>query len=78
MTRHHQHRGGPSQPRHPLPVEYDTDGHYLQRITITLDLPGGPGTDYTAAAALLTVLDHLRHEAIQAHWVTLEITGPTP
>lgn len=77
MTRHHRpDRPGP--PRHPLPAAYDDDGNYLQRITITLDLPGGPGNDYTAAAALITVLDQLRHEAIQAHWVTLEISGPTP
>jgi hypothetical protein len=53
------------------------DGCYLQRVVITLDIPGGPRTDYTAAAALLNVLDHFRHEAIQAHWVTLEIGGPT-
>jgi hypothetical protein len=78
MTRHHRRPAGPGRPRPPLPVEYDSDGYYLQRITITLDLPGGPGTDYTAAAALMAVLDQFRHEAIQAHWVTLEITGPTP
>ena len=53
------------------------DSCYLQRVQITLDIPGGPDTDYTAAAALLDVLDHFRHEAIQAHWVTLEISGPT-
>ena len=75
MTRHHR-PPGPNRPH--LPLEYDPDGYYLQRVTITLDLPGGPGTDYTAAAALLAVLDHFRHETIQAHWVTLEISGPTP
>lgn len=37
----------------------------------------GPGTDTIAAGALLDVLDHFRHDAIQAHWVTLEISGPT-
>jgi len=77
MTRHHRpDRPGP--PHHPVPPQCDADGYYLQRVTITLDLPGGPGTDYTAAAALLAVLDHFRHETIQAHWVTLEISGPTP
>jgi hypothetical protein len=53
------------------------DGYYLQRVVITLDIPGGPGTDTIAAGALLDVLDHFRHDAIQAHWVTLEISGPT-
>ena len=66
MTRHH----------HPEPLDPD-DGYYLQRVVITLDIPGGPGTDTTAAGALLDVLDHFRHDAIQAHWVTLEISGPT-
>lgn len=55
----------------------DDDDCYLQRVVITLDIPAGPGTDYTAAAALLDVLEHFRHEAIQAHWITLEISGPT-
>jgi hypothetical protein len=64
MTRHHPE------------VDLD-DGYYLQRVVITLDIPGGPGTDTIAAAALLDVLDHFRHDAIQAHWVTLEISGPT-
>jgi hypothetical protein len=62
------------RPHHPDP--YD-DGCYLQRVVITLDIPGGPGTDTIAAGALLDVLDHFRHDAIQAHWVTLEISGPT-
>ena len=64
MTRHH----------HPDP----DDGYYLQRVVITLDIPGGPGTDTIAAGALLDVLDHFRNDAIQAHWVTLEISEPTP
>ena len=64
MTRHH-------------PERLDPDGYNLQRVVITLDIPGGPGTDTIAAAALLDVLDHFRHDAIQAHWVTLEISGPT-
>jgi predicted amino acid dehydrogenase len=49
---------------------------YLQRITITLELPGGPGTDTIAAAAFLDVLRHLEHDGIQPAWATLEITGP--
>jgi hypothetical protein len=53
------------------------EGCYLQRVIITLDIPGGPGTDIVAAGALLDVLEHFRHDAIEAHWVTLEIGGPT-
>lgn len=49
----------------------------LQRVTITVDIPGGPGTETIAAGALLDVLNHLQHDGIQPHWITLEITGPT-
>jgi hypothetical protein len=54
-----------------------TDDDYLQRITITVDIPSGPGTETTAAGALLDVLGHLQHDGIQPHWIALEITGPT-
>lgn len=53
------------------------DDEFLQRITITLDIPGGLGTEAIAAGALLDVLAHLLHDGIQPHWITLEITGPT-
>ncbi len=52
------------------------ESHYLQRITITVDIAAGPGTETIAAAALLDVLNHLQHDAIQPHWITLEISGP--
>jgi hypothetical protein len=56
------------------------NGHHddrLQRITITVDIPAEPGTETTAAGALLDVLNHLQHEGIQPTRITLEITGPT-
>ena len=53
----------------------DDDG-FLQRIVITLDIPGGPGTETIATAAFLDVLRHLEHDGIQPLWTTLEITGP--
>ncbi|MGH8996199.1 MAG: hypothetical protein ACRDYB_09275 [Acidimicrobiales bacterium] len=61
---------------HPFDTS-DDDGYYQQRVIITLDVPGGPGIDTTAAAALLDVLHHFQQEAIQAHWIALEISGPT-
>ena len=53
----------------------DCDYH-LQRIVITLDIPDEPGSHITAIGALLDVLDHFQREGLQAHWVTLEISGP--
>jgi hypothetical protein len=53
------------------------DDDFLQRIVITLDIPGGPGTHTIAAGALLDVLGHFQHDGIQPHRITLEITGPT-
>jgi hypothetical protein len=50
---------------------------WLQRITITVDIPADPGTETIAAGALLDVLNHLQHDGIQPAWITLEITGPT-
>ncbi|HEX3541215.1 MAG TPA: hypothetical protein VHT75_12335 [Acidimicrobiales bacterium] len=50
---------------------------WLQRIVITVDIEGGPGTHNIAVGALLDVIDHFEHDGIQPHWTTLEITGPT-
>lgn len=53
------------------------DERLVQRIVITLDIDGGPGTETTAAGAFLDVLSHLEHDGIQPLWSMLEITGPT-
>ncbi|MGH9138011.1 MAG: hypothetical protein ACRD0G_13355 [Acidimicrobiales bacterium] len=59
-------------------AQMNDDDTYLQRIVVTVDLVGGPGTATIAATVFLNVLDHLEHEGLQPHWTTLEITGPTP
>ncbi len=50
------------------------DDDILQRITITLDIPGYHGTNIVAIHALLNVLSHLEHDGIRPHRTTLEIT----
>jgi hypothetical protein len=49
---------------------------YSQRVTITVDIPAGPGTEIIAVGALLDVLDHFQRDGIQAQWITLDIGGP--
>jgi hypothetical protein len=53
------------------------DEEFFQRIVVTLDIPGGPGTEIIAAGVLLDLLNHFQHDGIQAHRITLEITDPT-
>jgi hypothetical protein len=57
--------------------DHDDDFDYLQRIVITLDIPGFFGTDTIATAALLTVLTHLEHDGIRPTRTTLDISEPT-
>jgi hypothetical protein len=54
-------------------MNYDED---TQRVTVTLDIPAGPGTEIIAVGALLDLLDHLQHDGIQPQWITLDIGGP--
>jgi hypothetical protein len=52
-----------------------TDDHYpLQRITITVELPGWPGLHNIALGALTDVLDHLEHDGIRPLHTTIDIT----
>ena len=59
------------------PSDHDDDFDYLQRIVITLDIPGFRGTDIIATAALLNVLSHLEHNGIRPYRTTLDISEPT-
>ncbi len=45
-----------------------------QRITISVDIAFGLGTEILAAGALLDVLSHLEHDDIRPLRTTLEIT----
>ncbi len=56
----------------------------LQHLTITLELPGGPGTNTIAMHAVLTVLDRLECDGLRPYRTTISITeqpttsAPTP
>lgn len=52
------------------------DHDLVQRIIITVDIPGGIGADTVAVTALLDVLGHLEHDGIRPYRTTLEITDP--
>lgn len=48
-----------------------------RRITITIDIADEPDTDTTALSALLDVVRHLQHDAIDPILIRLEL-GPVP
>jgi hypothetical protein len=47
-----------------------------QRITISVDIAYGHGTETLAATVLLDILAHLENDGIRPHRATLEITDP--
>ncbi len=51
----------------------DDDLPLLQHLTITLELPGGPGTNTIALHAALTVLDHLERDGLRPYRTTIDI-----
>lgn len=56
----------------------DGDGEHVdtcvQRITITLELPGGWGTNTIPLAAVIDVLDHLERDGLRPFRTTVDIT----
>lgn len=45
-----------------------------QRVTITLELPGGLGTNTITVGAVLEVLDHLERDGLRPYRTTIDIT----
>lgn len=50
----------------------DHDPPTLQ-VTITLDLPGGPGTATIPIEALVNVLDHLERDGLRPYRTAIDI-----
>ncbi len=50
------------------------DEPIIQRVTITLELPGGLGTNTVAVGAVLDVLDHLERDGLRPYRTTIDIT----
>jgi hypothetical protein len=48
----------------------------LQRVSITVDIDYGPGSEHIAAGMFQDVMSRLSHDGAQPRWATLEITGP--
>lgn len=49
----------------------------IQRVTIALDLPGGPGTAVIPIEIVLGVLNRLEHDGLRPYRTTIDITEPT-
>lgn len=49
----------------------------VQHVTITFELPGGPGTNIIPIEAVLNVLNHLEHDGLRPYRTTIDITEPT-
>lgn len=43
------------------------------QVTITLELPGGPGTNIIPIEAVVNVLSHLEHDGIRPYRTTVDI-----
>ena len=46
----------------------------VQLVIITIELPGGPGTNTVVLHTVLTVLDRLEHDGIRPYRTNVEIT----
>lgn len=58
-------------------IDHDDDDLPTLQLTITLELPGGPGTHSIAVALVLDVIDHLEHDGLRPYRTRVDITEQT-
>jgi hypothetical protein len=57
---------------------HDFPDEFVHRLTITADIPSGPGIEIVAAELLLDLVQRFGYQAVVPYGIRLDITTYTP